>query len=149
MVSLLLQIKLIQGSKPSQGLRINGKKQQIIRSFKDEDTGLTTIYGKVTQGGSCIVHAGRCILIATFSESKGHTSAGCNEILRLMGNYLCKSSWPEDDKGATGAGPSWQLYIEKMLVGKGNVTQAMILSKHDGKVFAATTGFAVSGNVFE
>ena len=64
---------LMNGSKkPSHGLRLNGgKKQQLIREFKDSDTNNYVIYGKTIKGGSCIANAGKCILIGTFNENKG------------------------------------------------------------------------------
>ena len=49
-------LAFMKGSKPSQGLRINGKKkQQITRSFKDEETGLQIIYSKMPQGNNLII----------------------------------------------------------------------------------------------
>lgn len=88
-------LEYIKGKKPSQGLRINGVKQQVLRSFKDDDTSLSVIYGKVTMGGTTINHAGKAIVIASFNELNGHTSNGCNEVCRLISVYLCKSSWPD------------------------------------------------------
>jgi hypothetical protein len=36
------------GARPSQGLRINGgKKQQILRAFKDEEVQNFVVYGKI------------------------------------------------------------------------------------------------------
>jgi hypothetical protein len=75
-------LKLMAGGpKPAQGLRLNGgKKQQVLRSFNDEETKNYTVYGKITKGGCCIAAAGKCILIGTFNELTGHTSSGCNGI---------------------------------------------------------------------
>ena len=67
-------LKLMNGSeKPLQGLRLNGgKKQQLIREFKDPDTNNFMVYGKLAKGGSCIANAGKCILVGTFNENKGY-----------------------------------------------------------------------------
>ena len=139
-------VSLIQGKTPFHGLRINGgKKQQILRNFIDETTKLKVIYGKFPQGGSCIAHAGKCILIATFSELAGHTSVGCNEILQIMAKYLADSTWPEGIEGSnddSGDGTiTWQPYIDTMLLGKGNISQALICSKVDCKIWASTPDF--------
>jgi len=143
-------ISLIQGKTPFQGLRINGgKKQQVLRNFIDDTSKLRVIYGKFPQGGSCLAHAGKCILIATFSEIAGHTSVGCNEVLQLMAKYLADSTWPEGLEGSidnpiSGDGTiTWQPYIDTMLIGKGNVSQALICSKVDGKIWASTPDFAL------
>ena len=142
-------ISLIQGKTPFQGLRINGgKKQQILRNFIDDNSKLRVIYGKFPQGGSCVAHAGKCIIIATFSEVAGHTSVGCNEVIQLMAKYLADSTWPEGLEGSnddviSGDGTmTWQPYIDTMLVGKGNISQALICSKADGKIWASTKDFS-------
>lgn len=139
-------IKFMSGDKPHQGLRINnGKKMQILRSFKDDGTENLVIYGKVTKGGACIACAGKCIIIGTFDENAGHTSVGCNEIVTLMAKYLVKSKWPPGQDGEIGSGNSlsWQPYIDTMLVGKGNATQALICSKDTGALWASTPGFSL------
>jgi len=143
----------VKGSTPAHGLRINGgKKQQVLRNYKDEETGLTVIFGKIAQGGSCLVHAGKCILIATFNEGSGHTSAACNETLILMGRYLFKSTWPAGTEGGPGAktaaaivdgSSTWQPYIDTLLMSKGNISQCLICSKTDGQVWAYTPDFAL------
>jgi len=52
-------LKFAKGEKAAQGLRLNGgKKQQILRSFKDDVTDQYVIYGKITKGGCCIAAAG-------------------------------------------------------------------------------------------
>jgi hypothetical protein len=144
-------LKYMKGQTASQGLRINGtKKQQITRSFKDEDTGLQVIFSKFPQGGSCVANGGKCILIATYNETKGHNSPDCNETITLMARYLAKSTWPlagaatttQESKPQTAA--SWQSYVDVLLVGKGNIAQALICSSADGSVLAATDGFKVS-----
>lgn len=138
-------VAFMKGQKPAQGLRVNAKKkEQVTRSFKDEDTGLQVIFTKIPQGGSCIANAGKCIIIGTFSEAKGHSSPQCNETVTLMASYFHKSNWPNRNDGAPGAGGgpvSWQVYVDTMLVGKGNVAQAMIIDNSNGKVLAATLGF--------
>lgn len=58
-----------KGSKPSQGLRINGKKkQQITRSFKDEETGLQIIYSKMPQGHNHMNNHNnnKCVMLWTY-----------------------------------------------------------------------------------
>jgi hypothetical protein len=46
------------------GLRLNsGRKQMIIRTFLDEESGLPVLYGKYPKGGSCVVSAGKVIII--------------------------------------------------------------------------------------
>lgn len=72
-----------------------------------------------------------------------------------------KSVWPNrndgessnDDNGSGGgsdkntasasssAAPTWQAYIDTMLVGKGNVAQAMIIDCKTGKLLASTPDF--------
>ena len=142
----------MKGQPHAHGIRVNGgKKQQVIRKFEDEDTRQQCLYGKIAQGGSCIVNAGRCIIIAVFSETKGHTSTGCNEIVHAMAKYLNKSEWPEGDEGSSkaaessGGGPSgsWQQYVDTMLIGKGNVARAAILS-HGGELLGKSTGVTVA-----
>lgn len=142
--------KFIKGQPVSQGLRINGlKKQQITRNFKDEETGHCVIFAKFPLGGSCIAHAGKCVLIATYEESKNHNSVDCNETVTQIARYLSKSVWP-----APGTGPAtviepvdntpatWQAYIDKLLIERGHVAQAMLLTE-DGKILASTPDFTV------
>ena len=137
-------VAFMKGQKPAQGLRINGKKkEQVTRSFKDEDTGLQVIFTKIPQGGSCIANAGKCIIIGTFSEAKGHSSPQCNETVTLMAAYFHKSTWPnrKDGEGGTGGGApaNWQIYIDTMMIGKGNIAQAMILEASSGKILASSS----------
>lgn len=142
-------LKFIKGQTHHHGIRLNGgKKQQVIRNFKDDGTGLQCVYGKIAQGGSCIANAGKCVIIATFNEGSGHTSSGCNDVVQLMAKYLCKSTWPQCEEASGGGGgaeggASWQPYIDTMLLGKGNVAQALICSKTDGTVFAHSANFQV------
>lgn len=133
-------LKFVKGEKPPQGLRLNGgKKQQILRSFKDEVTDQYVIYGKITKGGCCVAAAGQCIIIGTFDELSNQTSVGCNDIVTLMAGYLTKSEWPTDPSQLGGNSSTWKPYIENMLIGKGNVDQALILSKDDGTVFSSSS----------
>ena len=65
-----------------------------------------------------------------------------------MAKYLLQISWPTgtEDPSAGGGGiaaASWQPYIESMLVGKGDIDQALICSKTDGTVWASTPDFGV------
>jgi hypothetical protein len=133
----------LPGEKPHHGLRINqGKKQQILRNYQDEESGLRVIYGKLGQTGCCVVNAGRCILIGTYSELKNHVSVKCNEIILLMANYLSKSVWPDFEE-ITNPTDSWQPYVDLMLVGKGNISSALLCSKSDGKTWARTSDVEV------
>lgn len=141
-------VSFMKGQKPAQGLRINAKKkEQITRSFKDEDTGLQVLFTKIPQGGSCVASAGKCVIIGTFSEAKGHSSPQCNETVTLIAAYLHKSKWPNRNDGAPGGGGgggapvSWQVYVDTMLLGKGNVAQAMIIDNSNGKILAASPDF--------
>jgi len=77
----------------------------------------------------------------------------------LIARYLNKSVWPNrndgessnDDNGSGGgsdkntasssSAPTWQAYIDTMLVGKGNVAQAMIIDCKTGKLLASTPDF--------
>lgn len=142
-------VLFMKGQKTAQGLRINGKKkEQITRSFKDEETGQQVIFTKVPQGGSCIANAGECILVGTFNEAKGHSSPQCNETITMMATYLFKSTWPNRSDGDTGGGEGapadWQQYVDKMLVGKGNIAQAMVVEASSGKILASTPDFVLS-----
>jgi hypothetical protein len=101
------------------------------------------------KGGCCVASAGKCFIVGTFDELKGHTSAGCNEVIVEMAKYLLQISWPTgtEDPSAGGGGiaaASWQPYIESMLVGKGDIDQALICSKTDGTIWASTPDFGVS-----
>jgi hypothetical protein len=82
-----------------------------------------------------------------------------NETITLIARYLNKSVWPNrndgessnDDNGSGGgsdkntasssSAPTWQAYIDTMLVGKGNVAQAMIIDCKTGKLLASTPDF--------
>lgn len=139
-------IEVINDRKPANGLRINaGPKQQILRSFKDDETGLSVVYGKFVQGGSCIANAGKCTIIATFNEGNGHKSASCNEVASLMARYLNKSVWPSPGSrqviSETESAVTWQPYIDAMLIGKGNVADALICSKADCAIWVSTANF--------
>jgi len=143
-------LKLMSGrGRPSQGLRLNGgKKQQILRAFQDDDANTFVVFGKVMKGGCCIAGAGKCIIVATFDELKGHSSAGCNEVVVEMAKYLLQISWPSGTEDASAAGTSiaassWQPYVETMLVGKGDIENAIICSSTDGTVWASTPDFTL------
>jgi len=142
-------LSFVKGQPPPQGLRLNGgKKQTVIRNFKDEKTGAVVLYGKVPGGGSCIADGGRCVVIGTFSEAKNQTSTDCNDLVMLMARYLKESTWPDgmaegEADGSSGGSKTWQPFIDSMLVGKGNISEALICNKADGKVWASTKGFAL------
>lgn len=141
-------VKLMKGQTATQGLRINGtKKQQITRSFKDDETELQTIFSKFPMGGSCVANGGKCFLVATYNEVKGHTSPACNETITLMARYFAKSTWPTGNPSADSdskqAPANWQSYVDMLLIGKGNIAQALICSAADGTVLAASDDFKV------
>ena len=97
-------------------------------------------------GGSCIVNAGKCILIATYNEAKGHNSPDCNETITLIGRYLFKSTWPvgkDVENSQDNSSPTWKSYIDKLIIGKGGVSQAIICKSVDGTLLAATDDFKV------
>ena len=136
-------LELLKGNSHPPGLRINATpKQQILRNYTEDD--MQIIIGKFPNGGSCIVKNKKCILIGTFNEKDGHTSVKCNENIILMAKYLIQSQWPTKENISDPANKSifndgsitWQAYIDSMLVGKGNVENAIICSKSDGKIWA-------------
>jgi hypothetical protein len=154
-------VKFMKDEKPSQGLRINGgRKHQITRSFKDEQTGLHVVFSKIPNGGACIANAGKCTLIGTFSEAKNHSSPECNETIQQMAMYLNKSSWPDKDDlpggggggsggGAVDAGSvNWQTHVDKALVGRGNIADAMIIAADTLEILASTADFKVMKQKF-
>jgi hypothetical protein len=78
-----------------------------------------------------------------------------------MAMYLAKSTWPDkNDTGAAGGGggggggggktipsagsASWQDHVDKSLVARGHVDQAMLISTDDMSILAATPDFKVS-----
>lgn len=134
-------------ARPPQGLRLNGgKKQQILRAFLEEETNTYAVYGKIMKGGCIMLGAGKCILVATFDELKGHTSAGCVATLTEVAKHLLQSTWPTtatsiSSSGGPSGAATWQPYIDTMLVGKGHIAQALICSKVDGTIYASTSGF--------
>ena len=143
---------MIAGTKGGQGIRLNGgKKLQILRDFKDDETGNRIVYGKVSKGGCCIAVAGPCILIGTFNENKGHASSGCNNVITLMARHLLRVPWrrTENPAGSSNGGKGdynkessdWQSYVDVLLIGKGNVSEALICSSSEGKIWAASEGF--------
>lgn len=81
----------MQRTKPSQGLRVNQVKYQIIRSLVDEMSDCYTVYGKKALGGIGITITGKVIIIATFDEKKGHNSPGCNENITELAKYFKKN----------------------------------------------------------
>lgn len=96
----------------------------------------------MTKGGSCIATTGKCIIIGVFDEMSNHTAFGCNDIISLMAKYLVKSSWPIDESqlGSTNS-DSWRPYMDNMLIGKGNIAQALICSKEDGLIYCSSNDF--------
>jgi hypothetical protein len=149
-------VTFMKGKPCAQGLRINQqKKMQITRNFVDDTTGLQMIYGKIPMSGACVANAGKVIIIGTFSELKQHTSPQCNEVVTLMAMYLAKSTWPSGSESAaagvsssSGAGggaggDNWQLHVDKALVARGNIAEAMLIEKDSGNLLAGTPDFKV------
>ena len=104
--------------------------------------------------GCGLFGAGKCILIATFDESKGHTSAGCNNTVGEVAKHLLQAAWPSsavpvnDTGGGASGAASWEPYIKDMLLAKGNIAHALICSKTDGTMFANTPGFTVCWTLY-
>ena len=137
-------LRYMKRNPSKQGIRINmTKKQQLTREFNDEETGLPVIFLKIPMGGSCIASGGKCIIIATFSELKQHKSAECNDTVVQMARYFAKSNWPTGDASSANNPATWKAYIDKLMVGKGNIAQALICAKDSGKLLANTTDFEV------
>lgn len=74
--------------KSPQGLRINQVKYQIIRQAEDENSACYSVYGKKTMSGCGIVDCGKCIVVATFDETKQHTSQAMSVVLSDLAKYL-------------------------------------------------------------
>lgn len=90
--------------------------------------------------------------MGTFDELKGHSSAGCNEVVVEMAKYLLQIQWPEGSQegGASSGGmaaSAWQPFVETMLLAKGDVERAIICSSSDGAIWASTPDFTVSISV--
>lgn len=108
-----LLTQLVKGNKTSQGLRINQVKYQVIRALTDENSQCYSVHGKKvsafllscsvqwrcsrsihifvtlqTMGGCGLVLTGKCVLIATFDETKGHTAPACQGVLSDLGKHL-------------------------------------------------------------
>ena len=139
----------MQGKTCGQGLRINGtKKQQVTRTGKGEETDMPVMYARFPSGGSIVASAGKCILIATFDENKGHQPSICNDTINQMANYILKSTWPTGAEakgslpGPDNASPAtWQAYIDTLLVAKGHIADAVIVDVKSEKVLASTPNF--------
>jgi len=100
------------------------------------------------KNGSSLVHATKCIIIATFDESKGHSPPACNAVVSDVAKYLQQATWPTSPISLGGASSvsaasTWQPYIETMLLAKGHISAALICSKVDGTIWAATPNFQV------
>ncbi|KAH9245161.1 hypothetical protein BASA81_015872 [Batrachochytrium salamandrivorans] len=77
--------------KPRAGLRINHQKYMIVRSMErgSLDDGLRTIFFKRPGGGGgtlCVTN--QCIIIGTFDELLGQSSASCTATVEHLGRYL-------------------------------------------------------------
>jgi hypothetical protein len=152
-------LTFMKGSTSPHGVRINGtKKQQITRKSNGAETGLPAVLTRFPMGGSLIINAGKCILIGCFDEKKGHNPPDFSDTLTLMGDYFFKSTWPTQQQfnamsggasssssssasvpGEGGGKATWDEYIEKMLVARGNISDAVIISLKDGgKILAST-----------
>jgi hypothetical protein len=101
-------------------------------------------------------------VIGTFNETLGQTAAACNEDITEISKYLASVKWPVtalvrkdeaagevvgvagSDAGDGSPEGSWKNFIQEMLIKRGNVSDALICSRKDGKVYAATPNFTVS-----
>ena len=98
------------------------------------------------------MNAGKCILVGTFDEGKGHTSAACNNVVSEVAKHLLSSTWPtaavplKNESSAASGAATWMPYIETMLIGKGNISHALICSKTDGTLWAWGRNNNGSGN---
>jgi hypothetical protein len=63
-------------------------KYQIIRQADDETSSCFTVFGKKAMGGCTVATTGKVIILATFDEKKGHTSAGCSNSVGELAKYL-------------------------------------------------------------
>jgi hypothetical protein len=131
-----------QPKRVEHGLRVNSsKKYQQFRTFLDEETKQPVVYGRGAKIGVCVACAGKVIIIGTFEESKEQSSAGCNETIELMARYIYQSTWPDGSEGnilpsLEQARLTWKPFVDKLLLGKGNVASAMILRKSDCLCYA-------------
>ena len=125
------------------GLRLNsGRKQMVIRTFLDEESGLPVLYGKYPKGGSCVASAGKVIVIGQFDENKNQTAAAMNETIQLMARYLATSVWPDDGgSGSTSSdlAKTWMPFCEQMLIGKGHIMECLIGDMRTGKIYACSS----------
>jgi hypothetical protein len=63
----------------------------------------------------------------------------------MMARHLIKATWPEKSlTPAQATSDSWQSYVDQLLIGKGNVAEALICSADTGTVLGSTTNFEVS-----
>ena len=79
--------------KPAAGLRINGQKYMIVRSFQqgvDPENGrdFKTLYAKKGKDGLCLCVSKQCIIVGTYSGDAGHTAHGCNTAVENLCKYL-------------------------------------------------------------
>jgi len=65
----------------------------------------------------------------------------------MMAKHLLKVPWPAINLTVSQASSeSWQSYIDQLLVGKGNVSEALICTADAGTILASTTNFEVFEN---
>eukprot|EP01038_Epipyxis_sp_PR26KG_P013536 gene13536-18156_t len=76
-------LSLVKGSKPSQGLRVNQQKYQIIRSLEEEHSQCFT-----AMGGLTVANCKKCIIIATYDEAKGHTAIASGNVIADLAKFL-------------------------------------------------------------
>lgn len=75
-------------TKSSQGLRINQIKYQVVRSVEDESSKCYAVFGKKAMGGCALFNCGRCIVITTYDEAKGHNNAANTTITSDSAKHL-------------------------------------------------------------
>lgn len=67
------------------GLRVNGEKYQILRTYHEP---AVTVYGKKKRGGICITRTNMVLVVGVYDENENQTSGGCNLAVEKLGDYL-------------------------------------------------------------
>mmetsp|Transcript_26082 Transcript_26082/g.61143 ORF Transcript_26082/g.61143 Transcript_26082/m.61143 type:complete len:255 (+) Transcript_26082:646-1410(+) len=95
---LLVQF-MMKGSKPREGLWIDGKKYMVLRTVQNESASLNsgdtvfTVYAKRPQGGACIAKTNRAMVVGTFDEEFGQTAGLCNQIVIRCATWLKRNGF--------------------------------------------------------
>jgi hypothetical protein len=81
--------------KPPEGLRVNGVKYMITRTYPNgsADDGLASIYFSKGQGGGALVVTNQAVIVATYDKGKGQTASQCNFTVESLGRYLFESGY--------------------------------------------------------